>query len=137
MQKIGTINICGIPYTVVYYDNKFREINMNLRERNDRYTIDKDEEKEKQNVDGYCDYNTKEIHIYNDHMTSPIYFKQTLTHEVTHAFLYEIGYAHHDDEELVDKISKWIPQISGIVAEGLEAVKNVKGSKRSQSKKTN
>jgi len=137
MQKIGTINICGIPYTVVYYKDKFKEINLALRERNAKYKVDDDEKPEKLNVDGYCDYNTKEIHIYNDDNTSEYYFEQTLLHEISHAFLYEIGYAHHDDEEFIDKLSKWVPQIYDIFCEGMEVITHAKNSKRSQSKKAN
>lgn len=135
MQKLGSILICNIPYAIVLYENEFEKINMNLRERNDRYTIDKDEEEKKSNVDGYCDYSSKEIHIFRDHLTSKHYFKQTLTHEITHAFLYEIGYAHHDDEEFVDKLSKWVPQIQDIVTEGLEVIKDAKSFKEFKGKK--
>ena len=65
-------------------------------------------------LDGYCDYMSKEIRIYNDTFTDKNYFEMTLRHEITHAFLYEIGNSNYDNEEFVDKISKWVPQISYI-----------------------
>ena len=66
----------------------------------------------------------KEIRVFGDEYTSEEYFKLTLRHEITHAFLYEIGNSNCDDEDYVDKISKWVPQISKIFDVGMEMIKN-------------
>lgn len=135
MQKIGTINICNVPYTVILYKDQYKEINKAMRDRNERYRLDDEEEEKKNAIDGYCDYSTKEIHVFTDDNTNEYYFKQTMLHEISHAFLYEIGYAHHGDEEFIDKISKWVPQIYNIFNEGMKCYD--KSIKKSSGKKKN
>ena len=108
-MRVGTVNIVGIKYTVYLYNN-FEKINNKAIERDKRYNLVKENEDRKP-LDGYCDYSAKELNIFCDDYTDREYFENTLRHEITHAFLYEIAYQHHYDEELVDKIAKWSPQI--------------------------
>lgn len=118
MKKIGAIDIVGTKYTLFTY-NKFEELNKDAQERDERY----DMKKEDYHLDGYCDYQAKEIRIFMDEYTSREYLEMTLRHELTHAFLYEIGNSNHDNEEFVDKISKWTPQIMSLSNRGLELMK--------------
>jgi len=110
MKKIGIINIVGVNYTLYVYNGDFKKINDDANERNKRY-LHKDEESP---LDGYCDYMSKEIRVFTDEYTDPKYFETTIRHEITHAFLYEIGNSNCDNEEFVDKLSKWVPQLETI-----------------------
>ena len=118
MKKLGTIDVVGIPYTIYLYANEFELLNKDAEERDKRYNV----KKEEYALDGYCDYQMKEIRIFKDEYTSKDYFEMTLRHEITHAFLYEIGNANHDNEEMVDKISKWVPQINKLMEAGLNVI---------------
>lgn len=118
MKKLGTIDVVGIPYTIYLYANEFELLNKDAEERDKRYNV----KKEEYSLDGYCDYQMKEIRIFKDEYTSKDYFEMTLRHEITHAFLYEIGNANHDNEEFVDKISKWVPQINKLMEAGLNVI---------------
>ena len=112
MKKIGKIDVIGVSYSLYLYERieEFKTLQDDAAERNTRYFNPKDES----SLDGYCDYMSKEIRVYIDEFTDPYYFAQTLRHEITHAFLYEIGNSNHGDEDYVDKISKWVPQIESI-----------------------
>lgn len=109
--RVGKIDIVGISYTLWLYEDEYKLLNEHARARDARYLMGKEEAPL---LDGYCDYQAKEIRVFYDEFTSKDYFEATLRHEICHAFLYEVGYAHHDDEELVDKLSRWIPQINKI-----------------------
>lgn len=110
MKKIGKIKILDAEYSVyLYKDGEFKDLNDNAKDRNKRYLHPENELSGP--IDGYCDYMSKEIHVYADPYTDPSYFGNTIRHEITHAFLYEIGNSNCDDEDYVDKISKWTPQI--------------------------
>lgn len=127
MKKIGKIDIIGIPYTLFLYDTltEFKKLQDDATERNERYLNPKDA----RSIDGYCDYMSKEIRVYVDEFTDPVYFATTLRHEITHAFLYEIGNSNHDDEDYVDKISKWTPQIENIYKRA-DAILATNGTRR-------
>lgn len=106
MKKLGKITIIDTEYTVFTYgDGEFKQLQDDANERDTRYLG----EPRTGTIDGYCDYMQKEIRVYDDKYTDRKYFEMTLRHEITHAFLYEIGYAHHDDEEFIEKLSKWVP----------------------------
>lgn len=120
MQRIGKIDIIGVPYTLYLYEDEYELLNKHARERDARYLMEKDE---KTLLDGYCDYQAKEIRVFRDKYTSKEYFEATLRHEICHAFLYEAGYAHHDDEEFIDKLSRWIPQINKIFDFSITSIK--------------
>lgn len=122
MKKIGKVDVVGVEYTLYLYVNEFKKLNEDAKERDDRYGIERKEE----SLDGYCDFQSKEIRIFCDKYTSQSYFEMTLRHEITHAFLYEIGNANYDNEEFVDKISKWVPQISKIFDEGMRRIRYAK-----------
>lgn len=119
MNKIGTLNIVGVEYSLLYHSD-FKELQDISKERDDRYRLEGEEPPKREALDGYCDYSSKEIHVFCDTFTAKDYFYMTLRHEITHAFLYEIGNTNHNNEEFVDKISKWTPQISNIFNEGME-----------------
>lgn len=121
MKKIGKVDIIGIPYTIYLYVNEYDKINADAKERDERYGENKHE-----NLDGYCDYSAKELRIFCDKYTSKEYFEETLRHEICHAFLYEIGYEHHSDEEFINKLSKWVPQIDKIFDEGMRRIRYAK-----------
>lgn len=103
------IKIQGIPYKILTY-NSGEELNKRFHEINKLYNY-KDED---DTVDGFVDYNRKEIHIMIDSKYNPYQIMQTIRHELTHAFLYEIGNSNHADEDLVDKLSKWVPQLNAL-----------------------
>ena len=134
MKKLGNINIIGTEYTVYYYPNEFKELNQDSRERDERYGIKRENPEEK--VDGYCDYSAKEIRIFNDDFTHPEYFQMIMRHEICHAFLFEIGNTNHNNEEMIDKLSKWTPQIMRLTEEGMEMIKRATSKKEPRSKKT-
>lgn len=111
MRKIGKVDIVGTPYTIyLYEEGEFKALQDDAKERDERYLQPAKEGA----LDGYCDYMSKEIRIYNDSFTDIKYFEMTLRHEISHAFLYEIGNSNYDNEEFVDKLSKWVPQIAYI-----------------------
>lgn len=122
MKKVGKVDIFGTQYTVYLYYNEFDLINKDAKERDDRYNQKSDD----RNLDGYCDYMAKEIRVFCDKYTSQEYFEMTLRHEMTHAFLYEIGNTNCDNEEFVDKLSKWVPKLDKIFKDGMELMRNVK-----------
>jgi hypothetical protein len=126
MIKVGKINIVGTKYDIIYHDN-YEEINRMARERDEKYNA----KKEEYGLDGWCDYIPKEIHIYSDASTNEDYFNMTLLHEISHAYLFEIGNANHDNEEIVDKLSKWIPQIYKIFINGKEKLDGI-GTRNNQ-----
>ena len=126
IQRIGKIDIIGIPYTLWVYKNAYKELNEDAKVRDARYMM------EKENpvlLDGYCDYQAKEIRVFVDDYTAPEYFDATLRHEICHAFLYEVGYTHHDDEDFIDKLSRWIPQINKIFDFSKSAIETKKVAK--------
>ena len=102
------IEILGIPYKIVWHKD-LNEINKASKEVNKLYLVP--DEDDKGMCDGFTDYNKKEIHLYRGQIYNPAMRAQIIRHEITHAFLFEIGYTHYGDEDLVDKISKWVPQI--------------------------
>lgn len=130
MQKIGTIDIVNVPYTLYFFDD-FKEINERARERDKKYLQNPKE----QPLDGYCDYCWKEICVYCDENTSPYYFNNTILHEISHAVLYEMGYSGCDDEELMDKLAKWIPFITRAFKTSKEMIENAKDTKEGSGEK--
>ena len=126
------IKILNTDYDLFLHNN-FKELNENAKKRDERYALEP--LKDFKPLDGYCDYTEKEIHIFVDKYTKRKYFEMTLYHELTHAFLYEIGYSNHDDEDLVDKISKWVPLITDLFNESLGVIRNARTSNKKGSKK--
>lgn len=123
MKKLGKVDVVGIPYTIYLYNDEFKLLNEHATERDNRYN---QKTQDKGPLDGYCDYMSKEIRVFGDEYTSPDYFEMTLRHEITHAFLYEIGNSNCDDEDYIDKISKWVPQINKIFDAGMELIVNAR-----------
>lgn len=122
MTKLGSIKILDVLYTLNLWKN-FKELQEYAINRDKRYGHDTND---KDLLDGFCDYQSKEINIFTDEYTDPEYFDMTLRHEICHAFLYEIGYSHHNDEELIDKLSKWIPRINDIFNQGRMLIENAR-----------
>lgn len=131
MTKLGNIKILDILYTLNLWKD-FKALQEYATNRDNRYGHDTDN---KDLLDGFCDYQAKEINIFVDEYTDPEYFDMTLRHEICHAFLYEIGYSHHNDEEMIDKLSKWIPRINDIFNQGRKLIENVRVEEELQSKK--
>ncbi len=122
MTNLGKIKILETFYTLRLWKD-FKALQEYAKARDERYGQKKDEDNP---LDGFCDYLSKEINIFTDEYTDAEYFDMTLRHEICHAFLYEIGYTHHDDEELIDKLSKWIPRINNIFNQGRMLIENAR-----------
>lgn len=118
----GKINVVGVEYRLYTYSD-YKEINDRYVDWHKQYNIN-GREIDNDLCDGYCNYVTKEIHIYFDGNYSEEYKDQILRHELTHVFLYEISYAHFSDEEFIDKISKWVPQIEKAFKQGKELLED-------------
>ncbi len=95
-----TINVLGVPYKIIEGD------------RNLDATLEK--------VDGYCDHTTKTCVINNLLPTTDsvadldVCKKQTIRHEITHAFLHESGLGCNSwagNEEIVDWIAIQFPKL--------------------------
>lgn len=119
-KKEPMVLIQGIPYKIICHKD-IKEINEVARKLDAYYKID-DKENKDSVLDGFTDYNTKEIHVNIDPLYSPIQISQIFRHELTHAFLYEIGNSNHADEDLVDKLAKWVPQLNGIYKDCMKAL---------------
>ena len=75
MRKIGKVDIVGTPYTIyLYEEGEFKALQDDAKERDERYLQPAKEGA----LDGYCDYMSKEIRIYNDSFTDIKYFEMTL-----------------------------------------------------------
>lgn len=122
MDCLGKIKVLETLYKV-YLWKDFKKLQEFATARDERYGHKRDDTNP---LDGFCDYLSKEIHVYTDGYTHDHYFEMTLRHEICHAYLYEIGYTHHDDEELIDKLSKWIPRINNIVDQGKGLIENAR-----------
>ncbi len=120
MIKVGKINIVGVDYDLIFHDN-FKEINEAAKERDKKYGAETKDEQ----LDGWTDYTTKELHVFRDDTMAEDYFNMTLLHEITHAFLFEIGNTHHTDEELIDKLSKWVPMLNKLYIKGKEKLDGI------------
>ena len=113
-----TVNVLGTEYKIIV--KKY----------------DEDEAFERRSIDGYCDSYKKEIVVcdmntykgweHEDEETKVICQKQTLRHEITHAFLSESGLADSSatfdcgwakNEEMVDWIAIQYPKMKKIFAE--------------------
>ena len=95
MTREEKVNILGTEYTVEH--------------------IDRNEDKNLFDNDGYCDWTTKRIVIVIDDDTftvgePTVYLDKVLRHEVIHAFMYESGL--HDcatfNDEHFEQIVDWI-----------------------------
>lgn len=131
MTNLGRLKVLDTFYTL-YLWKDFDAMQKFATARDARYQHKKEDANP---IDGFCDYLSKEIHVFIDGYTHFKYFEMTLRHELTHAYLYEIGYSHHDDEELIDKISKWIPQINNIFDQGKGLIDNARTKEELASKK--
>lgn len=139
MKKLNSINICESKYKIYWHDD-FEKLQQLNKINNERYFPEKELDKDKK-IDGYCDYTSKEIHVFMDKYQSDDYSKMVVRHEITHAYLYEIGYTYCSDEEFVDKVCKWTPTLTSltdaIYKNLVKEAKNVKLSNKTTSKKNN
>lgn len=95
-----TVNILGVPYTIIESD-RVKDMNLN-------------------HADGYCDSSTKKIVIdtFRDEPGSledlESYKKKVIRHEIIHAFLFESGLGCESwaaNEEIVDWIAYQFPKL--------------------------
>lgn len=121
-MNLGEIKVVNTKYRIYLYRD-FKELQEKAIARDERYLLTERKEEHKP-VDGYCDYSAKEINLFIDAYTAKDYFEATIRHEICHAFLYEIGYQHHDDEDFIDKLSRWIPLLSGITDDCIDLIKS-------------
>ena len=70
------------------------------------------------------------VDVFGTQYTVYLYFEMTLRHELTHAFLYEIGNTNCDNEEFIDKLSKWVPKLDKLFKDGMGLMKNAKLEKK-------
>lgn len=119
MNNIGKINILGVDYTI-YTHRDYKALNEMERNLDKEYDLNFKEDQAWRNVMGFCNVVTKEIHVYTEVSTD--YYNNTFCHELWHALLYEIGYAHWNDEEFIDKLAGWFPRME-------EIMKNLHGLK--------
>lgn len=124
MKNMGKLKILDTFYTL-YLWKDFEELQEFANKRNSRYL----HKNEGDPIDGFCDVLSKEIHVFTDEYTHMAYFDTTLRHEIAHAYLYEVAYAHYDDEELIDKIAKWTPKIMEIYEFGKGLIDNARTEK--------
>lgn len=88
-MKILTINVLGTDYIVKYGERKELDI--------------ADEQ-----CGACCNYGEKVIKIVNDHFSdegdekaNEVLIKETIIHELTHAFLYESGLVQYSNDEVL------------------------------------
>ena len=116
-----SIMIQGIPYKIIVHKD-IKEINDVSRKLDSYYKLDETMNEKKTVVDGFTDYNTKEIHVNIDPNYSFAQISHIFRHEITHAFLYEIGNSNFEDEDYVDKISLWTPQLERLYKESMKSL---------------
>lgn len=122
MTNLGKIKVINTEYSLYSY-KEYKEINENSTKWDKEFSRSFDESKVV-GISGYCLTPIKEIHFFDGF--SPIYNEQTLRHEIIHAFLYEIGFAHWDDEELVEKLSIWYPMLEESINQGRKMIENAR-----------
>ena len=132
MKLVEKIKILGVSYSVYVYED-YRELNEKNWAWEQTYNLNWNQEEKGCGISGYCDISAKEIHIYIGF--SEEYDRGTLRHELCHAYLYEMGYSHWNDEDLIQKLTQWIPMIQKIENNGWEKVQNARVEKESRSKK--
>ena len=128
-MNIGKVKVLGIDYDIILHCD-FKKLNEKALARDERYLLVKQDEKDRKPLDGYCDYTYKEINIFIDEYTAKKYFEATVRHELCHAFLYEIGNTNYDNEDLVEQLSRWIPQITSITNSALDVIKNARSTSK-------
>ena len=114
------IKIQGIPYKIITYKND-KEVTKRMEEINKEFGYKDDGDNTP--VDGFVDYNRKEIHLSLDERFDKRSITHTIRHEIVHAFLYEIGNKNHSEEEFVDKIARWMPELNRIYNDLLKDIK--------------
>jgi Zn-dependent peptidase ImmA (M78 family) len=77
------------------------------------YLKEQDEHMKENDLKGYCDRANKMIYVWDQHNES--WVKDTLAHELIHAYLYEIGYDKLDNETDVEILSKLLRKLGGYV----------------------
>lgn len=102
MIVIKTVNILGVPYTILYKE--------------------KSEDPKFEQCVAYCDYTTHEIAISipeNNVMNLgniDVDIQRVLRHEIVHAFAFESGLGHESnwamDEEMTDWIARQFPKMA-------------------------
>ena len=130
MNYIGKVKIINTEYKI-YTHHDYKEINDRSLAWDKEYdrTLD---EKKISGLSGYCLVPVKEIHIYDGFNKE--YNMNTLRHELWHAFLYEIGYNHWDDEDLIEKLSTWFPIMEDIINQGKGLIENARVKEEPRSK---
>ena len=122
MTYLGKIKILNTFYSIYTYSD-YKEINERSIAWDKQYDRCLDESK-LSGVSGYCLVPVKEIHIYTGF--SEEYNMNTLRHELWHALLYEIGYTHWQDEELIEKLSTWHPLMDDLFNQGRMLIENAR-----------
>lgn len=122
MIYLGKIKVINSFYKIYSYSD-YKEINEKSLDWDRYYSRTLDESKIG-GVSGYCLVPVKEIHIYDGF--SEDYNMNTLRHELWHALLYEIGYSHWQDEELIEKLSAWHPLMDDLFNQGRMLIENAR-----------
>ena len=122
MTYLGKIKVLNTFYRIYTYSD-YKEINEKSLAWDRQYDRALDESKIS-GVSGYCLVPVKEIHIYTGF--SEEYNMNTLRHELWHALLYEIGYTHWQDEELIEKLSTWHPLMDDLFNQGRMLIENAR-----------
>lgn len=130
MDCLGKVKIINTYYTI-YLHKDYKALNKFAVEWEKEYTYNEIENK-KNEITGFCLVAVKEIHIFTGF--SEDYMYNTIRHELWHALLYEIGYNHWDDEDLIEKLAIWTPLMENILKQGKELIKNARVKEKSSSK---
>jgi hypothetical protein len=122
MTYLGKVKVINTFYKV-YTHSDYKDMNERSLAWDKQYDRNIDESKVS-GLSGYCLVPLKEIHIYTGFGEE--YNMNTLCHELWHALLYEIGYTHWSDEELIEKLSTWHPLMEDILNQGKGLMENVR-----------
>lgn len=122
MNYLGKIKVVNTFYKI-YTHNDYKELNERSLAWDKEYDRTLDESK-LSGLSGYCLVPLKEIHVYTGF--SEEYNMNTLCHEIWHALLYEMGYYHWNDEELVEKLSVWFPLMEDLFNQGRMLIENAR-----------
>lgn len=106
---------------VKYKEADYKEVNVLGTDYKVYEGVDKNSDEEFENAVGFVDTTVKEIKVlrysdYNDNLgDSEVYDKETIRHELVHAFLFESGLSNCSDwaenEEVVDWIALQLPKL--------------------------
>lgn len=111
MLEIGKIKIIKNLYTVYVFDD-YKELNKKNQEIDQFAVIRPEKLKEDEGaygVDGFISYSNKIICIYVGPNEDVQAIKHTITHEIYHGILFEMGYSYYNDEEFVERLAHLSP----------------------------